>query len=262
MTESLKEAFEALLKEPYLANEPDTVKRSALSFFGLEALLCVIWETEKQIYQEKPIMSNAKRPYNGSWHAMGHIHPENKDTERQAYYISGKYRRKSTIGGKQYTLSDYSSQLGPTHETYQFNPNIRLETLLYDIAQKNEENLGTVDLDVIPNLIEIDILEKTEDGLRLAIPFFKEEDEKAFRALLGQTKTRILEVIGHDLEAHLRSNKIDPPAHVWDYLEYMRYFPARDAMEMLFLSNDEIYPLSMRGKDGKFRAPAMILCEK
>ncbi len=258
----LKEAFEALLKEPYLANEPDTVKRSALSFFGLEVFRGVILETEKQIYQEKPTTSNTKRPHNGSWHAMGHVHPENKDIERQAYYISGKYQRKSTINGKQYTLSDYSSHLGQTHETYQFNPNIRLEKLLYDIAQKNGENLETIDLDVIPNLIEIDILEKTEDGLRLAIPFFKEEDEKAFLVLLGQTTKRILAVIGKELEAHLRANKIDPPAHVWDYLEYMRYFPARDAMEMLFLANDEIYPISMRKEDGKFHAPAMILCEK
>ena len=92
-------AFEELLKAPYLQNASESVKRSALTFFGINTILSALNRLGSEIYTDMPFSEFPLRPDGGKWYVLGGIIPDQP-------YEYGKYR----FSGKTFLSPGLSAQ--------------------------------------------------------------------------------------------------------------------------------------------------------
>lgn len=249
-------AFEELLKAPYLQNVSESVKRSALTFFGINIILNALNRLGSEVYTDMPYSEFPTRPGGGKWYALGGIIPD-QPYEYYKYHFSGKASKTFKENGILYQLDDFDSRFGQTHGSDVFRKVSHVGRMLANIQSNNLNAIDSYDCEHIPDLLNLEILEKENENIRLAVPYLKKEEMRDYDKRMKDTAELLCDAIGADFKEHLRKHKIQIPDRI-RCPEYQLYFPAYDCLAMLFLEDETLYPIPVIGK----KSPALILYEK
>lgn len=252
----LKPAFEKLMEAPYLQNVSESVKRSALAFFGINTIFGALNALGKEVYTDMPYSEFPVRPGGGKWYALGGIILD-KPYEYGKYRFSGKASKTFKENGIVYQLDDFDSRFGHTHGSDAFHKISHVGRMLANIANGNFDAIDSYDCEHIPALLKMEILEKENETVRLAVPYLTKEEMQDYAKRMKDTAGLLCTAIGADFKEYLRAHKITIPDRI-RCPEYQLYFPAYDCLAMLFLEDETLYPISVIGT----KSPALILYEK
>ena len=249
-------AFEELLKAPYLQNASESVKRSALTFFGINTILSTLNSLGNKVYKDMPYSEFPVRPGGGKWYVLGGIIPD-QPYEYGKYRFSGKASKTFKENGAIYQLDDFDSRFGHTHGSDAFHKVSHIGRMLANIQNGNLDSIDSYDCEQIPELLKMEILEKEDETVRLAVPYLTKEEMRDYDKRMKDTADLLRSAIGTDFKEHLRTHKIQIPDRI-RCPEYLLYYPAYDCLAILFLTDEFLYPIPVIGK----KSPALILYER
>lgn len=249
-------AFEELLKAPYLQNASESVKRSALTFFGINTILSALNRLGSEIYTDMPFSEFPLRPDGGKWYVLGGIIPD-QPYEYGKYRFSGKSCKTFKENGIVYQLDDFDSRFGHTHGSEAYHRISHIGRMLANIQNGNFDAIDSYDCEQIPELLKMEILEKENETVRLAVPYLTKEEMRDYDKRMKDTADLLRTAIGADFREHLRTHKIQIPDRI-RCPEYLLYYPAYDCLTVLFLLDETLYPIPVIGK----KSPALILYER
>ncbi|MBQ8496995.1 MAG: RNA polymerase sigma factor [Clostridia bacterium] len=249
-------AFEKLMEAPYLQNVSESVKRSALAFFGINTIFGALNDLGKEVYTDIPFSEFPTRPGGGKWYALGGIISE-QPYEYYKYHFSGKASKTFKENGIVHQLDDFDSRFGHTHGSQAFHKISHIGRMLANIANGNFDAIDSYDCEQIPELLKMEILEKEAETVRLAIPYLTKEEMQDYGKRMKDTAGLLCDAIGADFKEYLRAHKITIPDRI-RCPEYQLYYPAYDCLVMLFLEDETLYPIPVIGK----KSPALVLYER
>lgn len=249
-------AFEKLMEAPYLQTVSESVRRSALTFFGINTILGALNRLGSEVYTDMPYSEFPVRPGGGKWYALGGIIPD-QPYEYRKYRFSGKASKTFKENGIVYQLDDFHSRFGHTHGSDAFHKISHIGRMLANIQNGNFDAIDSYDCEQIPELLKLEILEKENESVRLAIPYLTKEEMQDYDKRMKDTADLLRAAIGADFKEYLRTHKIQIPDRI-RCPEYQLYYPAYDCLAILFLTDESLYPIPVIGK----KSPALVLYER
>ena len=248
--------FAQLLDAPYLKDKSESVKRSALTFFGINTIFGALNSLGNKVYKDMPYSEFPSRPGGGKWYALGGIISD-QPYEYYKYHFSGKASKTFKENGILYQLDDFDSRFGQTHGSDAFHKISHIGRMLANIQSSNLDAIDSYDCEHIPDLLKLEILEKEDENIRLAIPYLTKEEMRDYDKRMKGTAELLCDAIGTAFKEYLREHKLSVPDRI-RCPEYQLYFPAYDCLAMLFLEDETLYPIPVIGK----KSPAMVLYER
>ncbi len=248
--------FEKLMEAPYLKDRSESIKRSALTFFGINTILGALNDLGKEVYTDIPFSEFPTRSGGGKWYALGGIISD-QPYEYGKYRFSGKASKTFKENGIVYQLDDFDSRFGRTHSSEAYHRISHIGRMLANIQNGNLGSIDSYDCEQIPELLKMEILEKENETVRLAVPYLTKEETRDYDKRMKETADLLRSAIGADFQEHLRTHKIQIPDRI-RCPEYQIYYPAYDCLAILFLTDESLYPIPVIGK----KSPALILYEK
>lgn len=265
--ETLHTALETLLRLPFLKEQTESVRRSAAAYFAINTLSNAIIAVEKRIAPDPNYADFPNRPGNGRWYAMGFLHEEQFVDVNCRYTVDGTNSGEVRHSGKTYTVIANDSSIGGTYHHFRLSLPEAGRLILSVNDSTTVEALDTKLIEQVETFCRLDILHRDTDGtLYVGVPIFSKEEHQSFRKLMKETETTLITLFGTELEAFLRKNRMEAPPHVGSMPSYMHYFPAYRYLSMLLIyeadEKEGLFPIPMKGEDGNYLAPALILFEK